>query len=177
MIVKDHLRPEPGEYAPGLAQYIDLVPPDLAILDLLSRQQHEIAGFSKLPEEKLTYRYAPEKWSVKELIGHLIDSERVFVYRALRFSRGDSRAQDGFDENMFAAEAHSGSRQTSDLLEEFEAVRRSSIAYFRSVPPEALLRSGEANGKLNSVRGLAYFMGGHMEHHLNVLAERYGIQR
>ena len=177
MTVKDQFRPEPGEYAPGLAKYIELVPPELTILQLLARQQHEVSGFAKLPEVKLSFRYAPDKWSVKELIGHLIDCERVFMHRALRFARGDTRAQDGFDENMFAAEAHSGSRPPSELLEEFDAVRRSTIAFFRSTPPAALLRSGEANGKLISVRGMAYVTGGHTEHHLNILAERYGISR
>lgn len=177
MAVSDRFRPESTEYAPGLEKYVSLALPGADVLIMLERQQQQVAAFSDLPEEKLAYRYAPGKWSVKELLGHLIDCERVFMHRALRFARNDLRAQDGFDENSFAVEAQTEARPSGEILKEFEAVRRSSILFFHSLPAAVLTRGGEANGKQVTVRALAFVLAGHTEHHLNVLAERYLIGR
>lgn len=175
MAPTDRLRPESSEYSPKLSSYFDLVLSQPSVVDALSLQQSKIALFAKLPAERFSHRYVTGKWSVKELISHLIDGERVFNYRALRFARNDLRPQDGFDENLFVAESAADSRSPSDLIEEFVALRRGTILFFNSLPDSALLRSGEANGKLISVRALACFAAGHTEHHLNVLAERYAF--
>jgi hypothetical protein len=171
----DRLYPERSEYSPKLAAYFDLVLSQPSVIETLARQRNTIVQFAKLSAERFSQRYAPGKWSVKELISHLIDSERVFNYRALRFARNDLRPQDGFDEDLFVAESGADSRAPADLIEEFDALRRGTILFYNSLPDAALLRSGEANGKLISVRALACFVAGHTEHHLSVLADRYSF--
>ena len=141
---------------------------------LMQAQLDEVrAAFGRFPEARGSYRYAPEKWSVKELLGHLSDVERIFCYRALRFARRDATPLPGFDENAYAPAMEADGRQLADLLGEWLDVRRATISFLRGLPAEAWTRRGIANGKEISVRALAYAIAGHARHHLEVLAERY----
>lgn len=173
--MQDPFKPEEGEVSPGLSGYLKLALEHPLIIGLLKSQQQEISALAAVPAEKFNFRYAPGKWSGLQLLGHLIDSERVFTYRALRFARNDLRPQDGFDENSFAEQAGSDERSPAAMIEEFKTLRASTIAFFESLPPPTLLRSGEANGKLVTVRGLAAVTAGHVQHHLKVLKEKYKI--
>src|SRR4029077_19651122 len=117
--------------------------------------------------------YAPDKWTVKEVIGHVLDSERVFAYRALVFSRNDSTTLPGFDQDLWAKHASHADVSMKELVGEFELVRRSTIELFRHMDPAAWTRRGMANNNPISVRGVAYLIGGHTEHHLEILKSRY----
>lgn len=119
------------------------------------------------------HRYAPDKWSIKELAGHLIDAERIFVYRALRFARGDATPLAGFDENAYAPAAMSDARPMADLLQELAHLRRADLALFRGLDPAAWDRKGIANGADLTVRTVPYILAGHERHHLRILQERY----
>ncbi len=166
-------RPDPTEYAPYFERYLARVP-EGDVVDLLAQQIEEtVRLLSGLSEERARYRYAPGKWSVKEVVGHMADTERVLSYRALRFARGDETPLPGFDENALVANAGFDARPLADLLGEFEAVRRATVALFRGFPPEAARRRGVANEKTVSVRALAYIIAGHERHHRDILAERY----
>lgn len=166
-------RPDPSEHAPHFEKYIALVP-DGPVVDLLERQIEDTARLlSGLSETQALYRYAPGKWSLKEVVGHLADCERVFGYRALRIARNDQTPLAGFDENLFAAHANSDARPLADLLEEFRLVRRATVALFRSFTPEAIARRGTSNEKALSVRALIYIAAGHERHHVAIVKERY----
>ena len=139
-------------------------------------EKHEVLLISELralPLEKWDYRYAEGKWSIKELVQHLIDGERVFCYRALRFARKDATELPGFDENLFNENARADRRNPTDLLEELSAVQRASTLLFRSFDEEQLEASGIANGNPVYVRGIGFIIVGHTLHHLNILKERY----
>lgn len=166
-------RPDKSEYFEYYHKYIQLVPPG----DLLDqyRSVHEQTQklISSLNEDQLNYRYAEGKWSIKEILIHLADGERVFAYRALRFARKDTTPLQGFDENLYAPQSKAAERKIGDILREFSAVRAASIELFKSLDDEALKRKGTANDKEISVRALAYCILGHELHHLNVIKERY----
>jgi hypothetical protein len=169
-------RPGPDEYGAPYAGYVARVPADADIVALLARQQTEtLARLRAVPESRGGHRYAPEKWSVKELILHLADTERVMTYRALRIGRGDTTPLPGFDETAFAPASGADARTVADLAQELADVRQASLALFRHLPPEAWNRRGTASGLGVSVRGLAWIVAGHERHHLAVLAERYGV--
>jgi hypothetical protein len=148
--------------------------PDGDILEMLEAQRREmgqlLAGMS---EAVALRRYAAGKWSVKEVIGHLMDCERVFGYRALRFARGDETPLPGFDEQIYAPAGRFDDRRLGDLADELDAVRRATIALVRSFDAAALTRRGTANGAAVSVRALVYIIAGHERHHLTILRERY----
>ena len=127
----------------------------------------------KIPEQKREYRYAENKWTVKEVIQHIIDAERIFIYRALRFARKDMTPLPGFDEKQYAETAKAGKRNWDDLIEEFKAVRKSSELLFASFDEEQLDASGIANEDSNYVLGFGYITVGHSLHHMNVIKERY----
>ena len=166
-------RPEPTEYAPHYGVYISQVP-EGDILDLLEHQLADtLALLSGMSEERSRYRYAPGKWSIREVVGHVADSERVLTYRALRFARGDRTPLPSFDENAYVANANFDERPLADLVAELEAVRRATVAFFRGLPTEAFERRGTASGYENSVRGLLYAIAGHERHHARILRERY----
>lgn len=169
------IRPAGSEFAPFYAGYIAAVPDG----DLVERLRIEGAASAALlrglDRRAAGHRYAPGKWSVLELFGHVADSERVFGYRALRFGRGDATPLPGFDENLFAAEAGHDARTPEDLAAELEAVRAATIALFASLAPAAWERRGEANGHPVSVRALGWMTAGHELHHRRILRERYGI--
>ncbi|HEX4956345.1 MAG TPA: DinB family protein [Thermoanaerobaculia bacterium] len=169
-------RPREDEYADFYAPYLALVPGDDAMVEL-ARQIDDLRSLADAtPAERGGYRYAEGKWSVREVLGHLIDAERIFSYRALRFSRGDTTPLPGFDENLYVAASDYDRATLSQLAEELVALRRSNLALLDRLSPEACQRVGTANGRTVSVRALAFIMAGHVRHHLGVLAERYGVK-
>ncbi|UCF40346.1 MAG: DinB family protein [Gemmatimonadota bacterium] len=166
-------RPDSSEIPEYFRQYVRLVP-EGDILELLERQGAQtVAMVSGLNEDQALYRYAPEKWSVKQVIGHLSDTERVFTYRALRFSRGDATALPGFDENDFVAGANFDERPLRDVLDEFGSVRAASLTFYRSLNAELARRRGVANELRFTVGSIPYVVAGHERHHARVLSERY----
>lgn len=167
------VRPADHEYAPHYAGYVARVP-DGDIMTLLARQMEETSAFlAGLTETQGNHRYAPGKWSIKEVVGHMADAERVFAYRALRFARGDATPLAPFDENAWVPEAGCDQRTLKDLTEEFRAVRHATIPLVRSLTDETAVRTGTASGRTVSVRALVYISLGHELHHLAVLRERY----
>jgi hypothetical protein len=168
------VRPESAEVPPGLAGYVGKVRDGEDVMALLESQLDELrSAFGRWPEARGSYRYAPAKWSVKELVSHLSDTERIFCYRALRFARNDATPLPGFDENAYAPEMHADERPLADLVEELLDVRRATLSFLRGLRADAWARRGIASGKEVSVRALAYAIAGHARHHLEVLAERY----
>jgi hypothetical protein len=166
-------RPAPGEYAPPHATYVAAVP-DGDVLSLLKKQNGEtVRLLARIGEKKSRHRYAPGKWSIREVIGHLIDAERVFTYRALTFARADRNALPGFDENMWASSSNADSRTLKSLLDELKAVRAATLALFSGFTPEQIARTGIASGHQVSVRGLLYVVTGHERHHTKILRDRY----
>ena len=168
-------RPGADEYFPYYATYIARVPGDDALPTLVSHIEAWHPTLRGLSEAQAMHRYAPGKWSVKEVIGHLCDGERVFAYRALRFARADATPLPGFDENAWVPAAGSDHRSIADLADELRAVRAASLALYRSCDAETLARRGEANDKPISVRALAWITAGHALHHQVILRERYGL--
>lgn len=166
-------RPAPSEYAPYYARYVDRIPEgDLAAI--LEQQGAEIASLlGGLSEAQGNFRYAPGKWCVKELVSHVTDAERVFSYRALRFSRGDQTELAGFDENRWTPNSGAAGRTLGEVASEFAAVRHATIALVRSLTEEQVGRSGVASGYPVTVRGQLYIIAGHAAHHMAVLRERY----
>jgi hypothetical protein len=168
------VRPDAAEVPAGYAGYVGKVRDGEDLMTLMQSQLEEVrTAFGRFPEARGSYRYAPGKWSVKELLGHLSDVERIFCYRALRFARRDPTALPGFDENDYAPAMEADRRPLADLLGEWLDVRRATISFLRGLPADAWTRRGVANGKEISVRALAYAIAGHLRHHLEVLAERY----
>jgi DinB family protein len=168
--------PSPDEYGPGYADYVSRVPAGSDILDLLERQREStLARLAKVPESRGAYRYAPGKWSVKELVLHVSDTERIMAYRALRVGRGDETPLPGFDENVYAPASGADAVPLAELAQALSDVRRATLALFRHLPAEAWTRRGTASGAPVSVRALAWIIAGHEHHHVEVLVERYGV--
>jgi len=168
-------RPAAGEYAPYYGRYIEQVTHDDALPLLETQNETTQQGLGRIDESRAMHRYAPGKWSVKEVVQHMIDVERVFAYRALRFARNDSSELPGFDENLWAPEAYADRRSFAELLDEFAAVRRASVTLYRSFEPEWLLRRGVASQNVMTVRALAWVIVGHEIHHLKGLRHNYGV--
>jgi len=167
------IRPAADEYLEYYGTYIKRVP-DGDVVESLKQDLSESVKFLRgIPESKFDYRYAPEKWSVREIVGHLSDAERVFQYRAFRFSRADETPVPGFDENLYVANAPFSNVSMPDLIAEFESLRRASIHLFENLDGEAMTRRGTANNSAISVRAIAYILVGHVVHHIGVLKERY----
>jgi hypothetical protein len=168
-------RPGADEYDPAFAGYVARLEDEESVVAALSDQIHGLSGrFEGIPETHGDYRYAPGKWSVKEVIGHLSDTERVFTYRALRIGRGDSTALAGFDDQSYVSEMCAETRSLADVIGEWRAIRGATLSLFRSFPNEAWDRRGSASGHVISVRALAYVVAGHTRHHLEVIDARYG---
>ncbi|WP_118951445.1 DinB family protein [Taibaiella helva] len=164
--------PAENEYAPYYSRYIKMVTGD--IFDELKEQPASFAAFvNSIPKEKGDYAYAPGKWTVKEVLGHLLDTERIMAYRALRIARMDDTPLPGFDENAFVVHAHFGDRDIPSLLEELELIRRSNLFLFETFTEEELRRTGTASGHTVSVNALLYIIVGHIKHHRLILEERY----
>jgi hypothetical protein len=166
-------RPDPTEYVPYFGKYISLVEGDDIVAALNTQIDDTLAFLHGLSESQGDLRYAPGKWSIKEVIGHLIDTERIFAYRALRFARNDQSSLPGFDENSYVANSNYATRRLADLAEEFELVRKANIYLFRHLGGEDWDRRGKANDNEISVRALAYNIAGHELHHRGIIRERY----
>lgn len=166
-------RPEKNEYAEYYETYVSLV----GETDVVSAMQNQIDElnelFSQISDEKGLYAYAEGKWTIKELLGHLIDGERVFAYRAFRFSRADKTPLPGFDQTPYIENANYNSIKITDLLSELILLRKSNILLFSNLSDEAWSRTGIASDNEISVRALVYILVGHIRHHLNILKERY----
>lgn len=168
-------RPPAEEAAPSHREYLAEVS-DEPIGRQLSAQADELGRLvGGLSDAAARRRYAPGKWSVKEVVGHLSDAERILAYRLLRIARGDATPLPGFDENAYASAAGADERPAAELLAEFAAVRRATAALVEGVGPDCWGRMGNANGAPVSARALAYVIVGHVAHHLRVLRERYGL--
>jgi len=166
-------RPQASEYAPFYERYIAMVP-DGEIEETLEAQLGEMKLLSEsLSEQAADFRYAEGKWSVKEVLGHISDSERIFAYRMLRIARGDQTPLAGFEQDDYVKTGNFPARALAELVEEFTAVRRASIVLLRSFDAAAWLRRGVANQKEISVRALAFILAGHERHHRRILQERY----
>ncbi|HEY7818526.1 MAG TPA: DinB family protein [Vicinamibacteria bacterium] len=168
-------RPGENEYAPFYAGYVARVP-ETDILAALRAQPDELNRVaSSVSKEKERYRYGQEKWSVREIFGHLVDSERFFGHRAFCVSRGDTTPLPGFDEKLYVSGAGHDSRSLADLVKDFSLLREANVRLLESLEASAWPREGVANGVKVTVRALAYIMAGHVRHHVAVLNERYAI--
>lgn len=166
-------RPGPTEYDPYYGKFISLLP-EGDVLELLERQIQETVGLlGGFGEARGDSRYAPGKWSVKDVAGHLADTERVFVYRALRFARNDRTPLPGFDQDDWVRGAHFAARTLTDLSEELQLVRGATLAFFRGLGEEEMSRRGIANSAEVTVRAIPYIIAGHERHHIGVLRDKY----
>jgi|ERR1043166_979642 hypothetical protein len=166
-------RPESTEFAPYFNNYVALVDGNGAIAALNSQSSELRSMLAEMPEEKGTFAYADGKWTIKELLSHLIDGERIFSYRVLRISRGDETPLEGFEQDGYIENSNANNRSFADLLDEFDLQRRSNLLMVNNISDEGSKRIGTSNGNPVSVRALVYVMAGHTRHHLNVLRERY----
>ena len=167
------IRPSSSEFLPYYERYIALVPEGDVVSTLVSQMSETLALLRSLPASVATYRYAPDKWSVNEVVGHLIDSERNFAFRALRFARNDATPVPGFEQDDYVRNAAFDAYPLADLASELEAVRQSTVFLFRHIDGAAWTRRGIANNAEVSVRALAYIIAGHERHHREVLLARY----
>jgi DinB superfamily len=173
MTTAAYSRPDKSEYPVYCEGYVSRVPAGDIVEILGSQLEDSLALFRSIPEARGGYRYAEGKWSVKEVIGHIIDSERIFAYRALRFSRGDGTPLAGFEQDDYVRGGAFDKRSLKDLIDEFEHVRRATISLFSSLDGEAWSRRGSANKNEMSVRALAFVLAGHERHHVEILRTRY----
>ena len=166
-------RPVETDYPAFYKKYIEAIEGKNieTVIDLYSKDINDF--FQNLPNEKADYAYAPNKWTVKDLLQHVIDAERIFVYRATRFSRKDDTMLPGFEENEYAKNAVASNRNFDDLKNEFIFLRKSTDAFLLSLSKEQLSCKGNANGKLITVNAIAFIIFGHILHHKNILVERY----
>lgn len=167
-----YMTPQQGEYHPYYETYVSL--PDEDILPYLEEQGDSFATLIRsIPEAKWSFRYAEGKWSVKELMSHILDGERIFVYRALAIARGEKNPLPGFDENAYVDDGTYDHRTAESYYREFVSIRRATIDFFRYLHETDWPKSRVVNGNLMSVRAIAYIIGGHLSHHMSVLNERY----
>lgn len=166
-------RPEPSEAKAYYFTYIDRIESS-DIIDVLKTQSEEtLAPLGSISEDKSLYRYAPDKWSIREVLNHVSDSERIFLSRALWFARGFVTPLPEYDQNIGVPAARADEVSWSSHLDEFRAVRLATIAFFRNLPEDAWMRTGVASGNPFTVRALAYIIAGHVTHHMGILQERY----
>ena len=167
-------KPEAVEYAPYADRYIGLLPDDGLVLKHLKENLKATRDFIlSLSKEKLNFRYAEGKWTIKEILVHLSDDERIYAYRALRFARNDRTVLPGLEQEKFPLYSSANSRGVRDILEEFATVRKATLSLFKSLDDEALMRTGIADGNRVSVRALAYHIAGHELRHVRLIKERY----
>lgn len=168
-----HIRPKTGDYAPFYEKYIALVPPGDVLATLGGQVGQWNSMLANLSGPQSEFRYESNKWSIKEVLGHVTDSERVFAYRMMRIARGDQTPLAGFEQDDYVKEGNYSTRSLADLLEEFSAVRASTLALLRSLTEQAWTRRGNANQKEVTVSALGFITAGHTEHHRLVLEQRY----
>ncbi len=162
-----------NEFAPYYENYIKLVPEKDIIIALIKQKEEMLHFFKSVPVFKQEFQYAEGKWTVKDIILHLIDAERIFAYRALRIARNDKTALPGFEENDYVISANANNREYESLLAEYETVRNATISLFETFISEDLLRLGTVSNNSVSVRAIGYILLGHELHHKNVILERY----
>ena len=168
------VRPGTGEYVEDFAGYVAEIADEEDVLAVLARQLDELpARLGSLPESRGDYRYAPGKWSVKDIVGHLADTERVFAFRALWIGRGERAAQPSYDDQAWVPEAGAERRALPEMVDDWTHVRRATLSLFRPLAPDAWARRGTAGDGPITVRALAYVIAGHTRHHLRVLEARY----
>jgi hypothetical protein len=168
-------KPQAGEYNPYYDKYVSKVP-EGDVLALLQSQNEETAALlCKVPEPRAGFRYAPDKWSIKEVVGHLCDTERIMTYRALRIGRGDTKPLPGFEQDDYIKTANFDSRTLADLVSEFQLIRQTTLALFRNFDEAALVRTGTASDSPVSTRALVYIVAGHERHHVQILREKYRL--
>lgn len=163
--------PQTQDYPQWYKGYIDLVEGN--ILDVLATQAQTFVDFVQRNSDKADYAYAPGKWTIKEMFGHIIDTERIMVFRLTSFARAEKAALPGFDENDYVTNAHFGDRSLESLCEEFVLLRKSNMYLLQSLNEEELSRFGTANGNQITVKALVYILAGHVMHHKKVIVERY----
>jgi len=169
-------KPFPGEYPAPAELYIRLLPDDGLILQNLKDNFERTRDFiCALPEEKLLHRYKKNKWTIKEILVHIIDDERIYAYRALRFARNEQQALIGFDQDAYAFYSGANNRTIDSIFNEFESVRQSTIGLFENLPENSLLRKGKGAGSFKgaTVRAMAYHIAGHELHHINFIKRHY----
>jgi DinB superfamily len=169
-------KPFPGEYPAYSSIYMDLIPNDGMVLKHLKDNFIKIKELIySIPEERLYYRYAKDKWTIKEILVHIIDDERIFSYRALRYARNDKTELPGFEQDDYVIWSGANERSLESIFEEYETVRNASISLFEWLPDDCFLRTGTSTGNLNerTVRALAYHIAGHEQRHVKIIKERY----
>lgn len=167
------IRPAPDEFAPYYGRYIERVADGDIVSTLRHQVEETLQTFRAIPEARAGHRYAPDKWSIREVVGHLNDTERLFAFRAFWFARGFDSPLPSFDQHIAMQQAASGDRPWRSHVDEFKSLRTSSALFFRHLPAEAWLRGGIASDNPFTVRSLAYIGVGHVTHHANILRERY----
>jgi len=166
-------RPAPGEYLEYYGKYIALVPNGNIIALLTTHLRETTSLLRSLRPEQASVGYAPGKWTIKQVVGHLADTERVFAYRMLRIARADTTPLPGFDENSFAETGGHNNRTLESIIAEFEATRAASIALIAGIPSDAWSRQAVVNNAPISARALAYIIAGHELHHWRIIEQRY----
>ena len=167
-------KPIVGEYAPYTIMYISLLPDDGLILEhLRDNLENTVSFIRSLSEGKLTTRHAEGEWTIKEILVHIIDDERIYCYRALRFARNDKTELPGFEQEEYVPYSGANSRELEAIIEEFMSVRKATITFFESLDEDALIRKGVGSGDIMSVRAAGYHIAGHELHHINSIKENY----
>ncbi len=166
-------RPEPGEYAPYFERYIALVPGGDILATLDAQRRQTLLLLSGRDESDGDFRYAPGKWTAKQVLGHVCDSERVFAYRALRIARGDQTPMEGFEQDDYVRNGPFAVAALAEIVEDYIAVRRATLTLLRNLDEQAWMRRGVANKNEATVRALAYTIAGHELHHRRILEEKY----
>ncbi|QHT65925.1 DinB family protein [Rhodocytophaga rosea] len=168
-------KPTPEEYSQSVytSRYVNLVTGDDVLAELKRGLTNMQTLFSSFSEDQWNYRYAPGKWTLKELLAHMIDTERIMAYRALCIARGEKQALPGFDEETYAANGNYGKRSSAELLQEYRLVREANLLQFATFDETMLSQLGNANGKDISARAVLFVIAGHERHHLNIIQERY----
>jgi DinB superfamily len=170
-------RPEPGEYAPYYDRYISLIPGTDILGTLDAQRRQTMVLLCGRDENEGDFRYAPDKWSAKEVLGHVCDTERIFAYRALRIARGDRTPMEGFEQDDYVKHGPFASAPLAEIIEDYIAVRRATLTLLRNLDEAAWTRKGVANKNEVSVRALAYVTAGHELHHRRILEEKYFVGR
>lgn len=171
MKIKDLKKEEIGEF---YWRYINLLPEDKELLDILKDSTEDFVDFLKtIPSERWIHRYAPDKWSILEMIQHIIDTERIFIYRALCFARNEKQALPGFDHDSYVENSHAEARDFNDLINEFKLVRTSASMLFMSFNDEMLRNQGSMSGVPATARAIGFIMAGHAKHHKDIIKKRY----
>ncbi|HEX3282092.1 MAG TPA: DinB family protein [Pyrinomonadaceae bacterium] len=169
-------RPETGEFASYYSLYIDRITSDNVVAVLESQLTEMTTLLQSISEEQSLYRYAPDKWSIRQLLNHVNDTERVFLFRALWFARGFPDELPTYDQDVAAATANADEYSWASHIQDFRAVRESTLTFFRNLPEDGWSRSGIAGGNRVTVRALAYILAGHVSHHIAVLQEKYAAK-